>query len=307
MLYGLLCASLESGILLYSCRYEASFGFGATGKDEYQLASTLFAIYTATERTLEFTSRGETSLHFCKDERAGLLMVVFAHADFSTRAARDLVGRACAVVAAHGLSTTHSPRQSTLKEIRRELDAQHAETLRRLFDKVKPTLCRNSRFVSALLVLDTDEVPAATAARAPVEPQSAKSSSATPRKKWFWSFRRKVGDAEEQPPQQAKRAIRSLTLWRDSLVLWRDEEEGKAPVGSDAEELARLWLAEAPAGALQRGAVELGGAFELVGLYGLALLRDKGKAKKEEDEVEAEDVRDFCLFARFCLENRLQP
>lgn len=304
MIYGLMCVSLESGILLYSCRYEASFGLGsgAAGKDEYQLASTLFAIYTTTERTLEFTSLGETSLHLCKDERAGLLMVVFAHADFSTGATRDLVGRACAIVAAHGLSTTHSPRQSTLKEIRRELDAQHAETLRRLFDKVKPTLCRNSRFLAALLVLDIDEM-AASASRAPAEPQSAKSSAATStRKKWSLSFRRKVEGAEEQPPQQAKRAIRSLTLWRDSLVLWRDEEEGKAPVGSDAEKLARAWLAGAPAGALQRGAVELGGAFELVGLYGLALLRDKGKG----DEDGAEDIRDFCLFARFCLENRLQ-
>lgn len=173
VVHGLVALSLESGILLY-CNLlhsdEGDFGLGSR-QDPYQLAATLFALYSTASTlkedeeggsgpsTLRFVSMGRTVLYFCSDVGGGILSVASVDARLSGYKAQALVEDFGQLIASHGLSTTNSPRQSTLKAINRDLNRLLSRAAASALETVKSALCGPSGFVVLIDGVALDSPP----------------------------------------------------------------------------------------------------------------------------------------------------
>lgn len=212
--------SLESGILLYSKQFGVDdFGLGGGSQDPFQLAATLFALYSTakdgagTEELkdesavpvvcpLSFVRMGDTVLYFHEDAQGHdggrILTVASFDARFSSANARELLVKFSQKLASHGLSTSNSPRQSTLKAISREFNAILAQTAKELLNKAKTALSGNSTFV--LMVLDElpESVPDALFTQALVDAATREAGS-------------KETEVQEASPTSAADLIKEIT------------------------------------------------------------------------------------------------
>ena len=191
--------SLESGILLYSKQFGLDdFGLGGGSQDPFQLAATLFALYSTAKDgagseelkdesaapvvcPLSFVRMGDTVLYFREGaqghEGGRILTVASFDARFSSANALELLVKFSQKLASHGLSTTSSPRQSTLKAISREFNAILAQTAKELLNKAKTALSGNSTFVLMVLDEGQDGVPDALFTQALVDSAAREAGS----------------------------------------------------------------------------------------------------------------------------------
>jgi len=155
---------------------EGDFGLGLQ-QDPYQLAATLFAIYGTAKvggdeengdeelkeasssseiarvvnKSLSRVCMGSTVLYFFEMEQEGFLTVGSIDARFAPAIGRAVLAKFSQNLSIHGLSTSNSPRQSTLKAIDRELGALLTQTAKELVEQEHTVFYGQSDFSVTIL------------------------------------------------------------------------------------------------------------------------------------------------------------
>lgn len=145
MLYGIIICSLDSGILLYSEKYQLSLLSSFFSKDDMQLTSSLFAIYKSISSTslsiqdtihnkLNFIRYNDVTLHFLEKSSSSLsyLLVISISIDIDIPECQHILKLISSlfersdIYASSSLSVTSSqlllsPRSSSIKSMKGEL------------------------------------------------------------------------------------------------------------------------------------------------------------------------------------------